>query len=254
MKKYLVVILVFFITRVDGQSLSSTVSFEERVHDFGTILEKNGKVSHTFTFKNNGTTPVTINDIHSTCGCVGNIVSKEPVRPGATGKVTITFNPDYKSGFFSKEIIVYSNDGKEFNRIWVQGSVKPAEHPITDEYPYSFGRGLYLRLKVMALGYLKPGESREVELHYANSTNKPMALRFLVDGNHPGLTFTNPGTLLARQRGIVKFSYRMPANSNEDLLIRIHPYVDNKRLSETLDLRVLNERKKVREGISKNTK
>lgn len=236
-------IAIGFVHGVVAQTLSNTIQFEERVHNFGTILETNGKVSHTFIFYNNGKTPVTISDIHSGCGCIGKTLSKDPVHPGKTGKVTITFDPGYKSGFFSKEIVVFSNGGNEFNRIWVEGNITPAEHPIEDDYPYNFGNGLYLRLKVVAFGYLKPGETKQMELHYANSTNKEMTLNFIVKGNKNGVKFTNPGKLTPKQRGVVRFSYTMPSSATDDAIFYLDPYVNNKKLAETLEIKILNQNK-----------
>jgi hypothetical protein len=235
--------LFIFSSVASSQTPSSAIAFEERVHDFGTIYEKNGKVSHTFVFKNNGKTPVTVNDIYSGCGCIGKVISNGEVKSGSKGKVTITFNPDYKSGFFSKEIVVYSNNSQEYNRIWVQGTIKPAEHPIEDDYPYNFGKGLYLRLKVMAFGYLKPGETKQMQLHYANNTDKEMTLKFVVDGNASGLSFTSPGKIGPKEKGVINFTYTMPASAVNDVLIHLYPYVNNQRLSETLDLRILKEKK-----------
>lgn len=245
MKKYITVLLIIFIFihPLRSQTLSSVIKFEERIHNFGTILETNGKVSHSFIFYNSGKAPVVINEIYSGCGCIGRVLSKEPVKPGGKGKVIITFNPDYKSGFFSKEIVVYSNNGQNYNRIWVEGIIKPREHPLEDDYPYNFGNGLYLRLKVMAFGYLKPGETKQMELHYANSTDKEMTLNFVVEGMNGGLKFTNPGKIGAKARGVINFSYTMPVLSNEDLAFSLHPYVNNKKLSETLEVKILNDHK-----------
>ena len=86
------------------------------------------------------------NDVHSACGCIGKVVNNGTVKPGEKGKVVITFDPSYKSGFFSKEIVVLSNNGQSYNRIWVEGKIEPAEHPVEDDYPYNFGDGLFLRL------------------------------------------------------------------------------------------------------------
>lgn len=245
MKRYVIVILAIFIFIIPlhSQTLSSAITFEERVHNFGTILEKNGKVSHTFVFQNNGKTPVAINDIYSGCGCIGKALSKAPVKPGDKGEITITFNPDYKSGFFSKEVVVYSNNGQNYNRIWVEGVIEPTEHPIEDDYPYNFGNGLYLRLKVMAFGYLKPGETRQMELHYANATNKEATLQFVIDGNKEELKFTNPGKIGPKAKGVMRFSYTMPRLSSDDVVLRLYPYVNNKKLKETLEIKILNKNK-----------
>lgn len=235
--------MVVLIQPLYSQTLSNSIAFEERVYSFGNIQEKNGKVSHTFIFRNNGKTPVVINDIHSGCGCIGNAVSKDPIQPGKKGEVTITFNPEYKSGFFSKEIIVYSNGGQNFSRIWVEGTITPAEHPVEDDYPYNFGSGLYLRLKVMAFGYLKPGETKQMELHYANSTNKEMTLNFVVKGDKQGIKFTNPGKIEPKKRGVISFSYTMPASASDDMIFYLEPYVNNKKLAESLEIKILNKNK-----------
>ncbi len=217
------VILFIFIGSVHAQNPSATITFEERVHSFGNILEKNGKVSHDFFFHNTGKTPVVINDIFSGCGCIGKILSKAPVKPGGKGKVTITFNPEYKSGFFSKEVVVLSNNSTEYNRVWVEGTITPFEHPVAEDYPYNFGNGLHLRLKVMAFGYLKPGETKEVELNYANDTNKEMVVDF--KANKTGLKFTSPIKIPAKGKGVINFSYTMPASGKGDAIFTLYPYV-----------------------------
>lgn len=222
-----------------AQSPSESIRFEKRVHNFGTIQEKNGKVSHTFIFQNTGKTPVSIDDIHSTCGCIGKMVTQGAIKPGGKGKVTITFDPGYKSGFFSKEIVVLSNNKEQYNRIWVEGNIQAMDHPIEENYPYNFGHGLYLRLKVMAFGYLAVGETKRMELHYANATDKEMTLQFVPEVKRIGLKFTNPGTLKPGQRGVVYVEYTMPQGSAEQVLLKLVPVVNGVKLGETVDVRVL---------------
>ncbi|MGZ3854415.1 MAG: DUF1573 domain-containing protein [Flavisolibacter sp.] len=243
MLRYLSVFLATFIFSdfLWSQMPSSAISFDERVYDFGNIVEKNGKVSHTFVFHNKGKVPVVVSNIYSGCGCIGQVVSKDPVKPGGKGRVVISFNPDYKSGFFSKEIVVYSDNGQNYNRIWVQGIVTPSEHPVEDDYPYNFGTGLYLRLKVMAFGYLKPGETKQMDLHYANETDKPMLLNFVVAGKAAGLKFVNPGKITPKAKGVVSFSFTMPPGSKNDVVFIVYPYVNNKKLDDNIEVKILNE-------------
>jgi hypothetical protein len=253
MKKTLIVFVAMFVWFNDlyAQTPLATIQFEERLYNFGTILEKNGKVSHTFVFKNNGKTPVVINDIYSGCGCIGKTHSEKPVPPGAKGSVTVTFDPGYKSGFFSKEIVVCSNSSQNYNRIWVEGNITPAEHPIEEDYLYNFGNGLYLRLKVMAFGYAKSGETKQMELHYANATDKEMILNFAIKDNKAGLKFNNPGKIGAKAKGIMTFSYTMPTGSKEDVVFTVYPYVNNKRSTQTLEVKILSESKRSMEQNSK---
>ena len=231
--------LVIFILPLHSQTLSQTIVFEERVHDFGTIFEKNGKVSHVFTLYNIGKTPVVIDEIYSDCGCIGKFLSKAPIEPGGKGAVTITFNPAYKSGFFSKEVFIYSNSKQNYNHVWVEGVIVPGEHPVKDDYPYNFGEGLYLRLKVMSFGYLMAGETKQMDLNYANDTNKEMILNFVVQGNTGGLKFTNPGKIAPKARGMVTFAYTMPSLGSNDASFSLYPYVNNKKLKESLEIRIL---------------
>lgn len=241
---YLLLLLVFTTGRqLYAQTLSETIVFEERVFNFGTIQEEKGAVTHTFIFKNTGKTPVTINDISTGCGCLGQVVTKDPVPAGGTGKLTITFNPEYKEGFFSKEIIVFSNNSQNFNRIWVEGTIIPGIRPVKDFYPYDFGDGLFLRLKVLAYGYVQPGQIRKMELHYANDTDKEMLLNFIPEGKTDGLAFVNPGRIPAKTRGVMSFVVSMPYFSNQDLSYKLIPYVNNKKLKDTLELKVLNDNK-----------
>ncbi len=254
MVKYIVVLLVIvvFSGPVHSQTPSTTIAFEERVHQFGNILEKNGKVTHTFIFHNNGKTPAVINNVFSACGCVGKVVSKDAVKPGGKGKVTITFDPEYKSGFFSKEIVVFTNDGQNYNRIWVEGTITPYEHPIKDTYPFNFGVGLYFRLQVMSFGYMKPGETQQMELQYANSTDKEMVLNLVAEGGSKGhVTFTNPGKIGPKAKGVINVTYTMPETGTDDVILNVTPYVNNKKLTETLEIKALNANKLKAKNISR---
>jgi hypothetical protein len=243
MKSFLIIIsiLLCLINPLRSQTLSPNITFTERSHDFGSILEKKGKVSHVFIFHNSGTKPVVIDEIESGCGCIGRVLSKTPVKPGGQGKVTIIFNPSYKSGSFDKEIMVFSNKGQNYTRIWITGKVIPFEHPVEEDYPYNFGNGLHLRLKVIAFGYFKAGETKQMELNYANGTNQKMTLSFKIEGNAGNLNFTSPGIISPKARGVMTFSYTMPRFGGKDVVYTVHPYMNNKRLPENLTIKILKQ-------------
>lgn len=233
---------------LQAQELNPDVLFEERVFNFGTIEEAKGKVTHTFVFENKGKKPVTISEVNSGCGCIGNVVTKGAVKPGGKGKVTITFDPSYKSGFFSKEVVVFSDSGKLFNRVWVEGTIKPSAHPIEDDYPYNFGEGLHMRLQVLAFGYMQGGESRQMELHYANNTDKEMNVYFTPVDEPRGLLFTNPGVIKPNGRGVATFTYTRSPFVRGDVSIKLNPVVNGKKLDETIEVKVLKPLKKNKEN------
>jgi hypothetical protein len=224
-----------------AQELSQSLVFEERVFNFGTIREKDGKVSHTFYFRNTGKKPVTINDVNTGCGCIGKVMRNEPVKPGEKATLAITFDPGYKSGFFSKEIFIFSENGRQYNHVWVEGNIIAGEHPVEEAYPYHFGSDLYLRFKVMAFGYLRPGHSKKMELPFANAGNKEINLKFIPRNKTRGLSFINPGTIGPNSKGIVSFNYEMPFGKQDDVIIFIDVYVNDKKLPEPLQIKVLND-------------
>lgn len=80
----------------------------ESVHDFGTIKEADGPVTHTFKFKNEGVLPLVITKVTASCGCTQPEYTKEPVAPGKTGEIKVTFNPSGNAPF-TKTISVFSN-------------------------------------------------------------------------------------------------------------------------------------------------
>ena len=84
------------------------IVFEDDSHDFGEI-KQGDKVSHVFEFKNNGTTPLILSDVKTTCGCTAPEWTKNPVLPGQKGKINVTFNSSGKAGRVNKTVTVISN-------------------------------------------------------------------------------------------------------------------------------------------------
>lgn len=87
----------------------AVITSETTTHDFGTIQENGGKVSHTFVVKNEGDGPLVITRVIASCGCTTPEWTKEPIAPGKTGDVKVTYNPSGRPGQFAKTISVYSN-------------------------------------------------------------------------------------------------------------------------------------------------
>jgi Protein of unknown function (DUF1573). len=97
------IILLSLVADVCAQREGKAVlHFDATVWNFSHIREAEGKVSHTFHFTNVHTSPIVIEEVISTCGCTVPVYSKQPVRPGGTGTVTVTFDPKGRTGFFLK--------------------------------------------------------------------------------------------------------------------------------------------------------
>jgi len=84
------------------------IKFTEENFDFGKIIQGE-KVSHTFTFKNEGKTNLIVASAKASCGCTVAEPPKEPIAPGAIGKIDVVFDSNGKSGHVTKSISVITN-------------------------------------------------------------------------------------------------------------------------------------------------
>jgi len=84
------------------------LTFEKDVHDFGKI-NKGELVTYAFRFKNTGKSVLVISNVSTSCGCTVSSYPKQPVKPGETSTIDISFNSKEKHGLQSKTITVFSN-------------------------------------------------------------------------------------------------------------------------------------------------
>lgn len=100
------------------------ISVDNTSHDFGVIKEADGKVSHTFKITNTGDAPLVITRVIASCGCTTPEWTKEPIAPGKTGEVKITYDPKDRPGPFTKSISVYSNGKTGSYILTIRGDVQ----------------------------------------------------------------------------------------------------------------------------------
>ena len=126
MKRILFLMIVLLTAgMVSAQQREASITVAgSAVHDFGDIKESGGAVSHAFTVVNNGELPLVISRVVPTCGCTTPEWTKEPIAPGKSGEIKVTYDPSGRPGPFTKTISVYSN-GKTGNYVLtIQGNVK----------------------------------------------------------------------------------------------------------------------------------
>lgn len=98
------------------------MKFETEAHDFGKI-KQGDKVTYEYKYTNTGKSPLIIKEAFATCGCTTPEVSKEPIQPGQTSTVKVTFNSAGKSGLQDKLITVVANTVPAENRVHLTGEV-----------------------------------------------------------------------------------------------------------------------------------
>lgn len=99
------------------------IKFEKNEHDFGKILQGE-QLSYTFKFKNTGNAPLIITSIEKTCGCTSPEYSKEPIKPGEEGKITITYDSKGHKGFQNKRLIVKTNTNPSESILRIKAQVE----------------------------------------------------------------------------------------------------------------------------------
>ncbi len=99
--------------------------FKTYTHDFGTIYEKEGKVSHTFEFTNTGSSDLLLLDVKASCGCTTPKYSKKPIPPKGTGYILVSYNPKARPGPFNKTITVSNNSAEDKIQLTIKGDVIP---------------------------------------------------------------------------------------------------------------------------------
>ena len=213
---------------------SEAIRFEEKIFDFGKINEVDGVASHIFKFKNTSKEPVFINAANSGCSCVQFEFSKEPVRANGTGWVKVSYNPAYRPGFFSKEIVVLSNNNAAYTRIWVKGTVNPYEHPVEENYSYNYGNGLWMNLKVLAFGTVQVNERKTIKLKYANDSDRDINLTFVTVGGNADIHYSAPRLVKAKERGEMNVTYYCTKPLVGMQETSVYPVVDDKALNQPL--------------------
>lgn len=104
------------------------VEFPELVHDFGTIAEDAGAVSHEFTFTNTGDAPLMIVNASASCGCTRPDFPKKPVKAGKSDRIKVTYLPAGRPGEFNKTVTVKTNAKKAKKvTLRIKGFVTPAK-------------------------------------------------------------------------------------------------------------------------------
>ena len=84
--------------------------FKEQAWDFGNIPQ-GIPVTHIFEYSNSGMHPLVLSQATASCGCTTPVWTKEPVLPGKTGTVAVTYN-SAKEGAFTKTVTLLSNIGE----------------------------------------------------------------------------------------------------------------------------------------------
>lgn len=97
------------------------MTFEKTVHDYGTI-KKGSDGSYEFVFKNTGKEPLILSKPRSNCGCTVPDWPQEPIMPGQSNKIKVTYNTNLV-GPINKQVTVISNAANSPVVLQIKGTV-----------------------------------------------------------------------------------------------------------------------------------
>lgn len=97
-------------TPVPADGKLPKIEFNKVEHDFGTIKDGD-KVETEFMVKNIGDADLIIVDAQGSCGCTVPNPPKEPIKPGKSAPIKVTFDSAGKVGQQSKTVTLTTNTG-----------------------------------------------------------------------------------------------------------------------------------------------
>ncbi|MDE6779691.1 MAG: DUF1573 domain-containing protein [Alistipes sp.] len=92
-------------------------------HDFGDIQRKGGDLHCSFEFENDGSEPLVIVGMRTTCTCLKYEYPKQPIAPGQKSRIDITYEPHkVEAGNFHRVILVHSNSADGRKLLFIGGN------------------------------------------------------------------------------------------------------------------------------------
>jgi hypothetical protein len=158
-----------------GAQTTADMTFESLEHDFGKIKEDAGPANFNFNFKNTGKVPLVISAVNASCGCTTPEWSKEPVLPGKSGFIKVSYNPLNRPGSFNKTVTVAANIPNGTLLLKISGEVLPKTLTVAEQYPIDLGK---LRMLNNNLSFvrIKNNEVKTDSLKFINLSGAPVKI------------------------------------------------------------------------------
>lgn len=184
--------------------LGEGLEADKTVHNFGDIKLDSGPVSCTFTLTNTSDKPVVIYQVVSSCGCTDVEWTKEPVKPGKSGKISATYSNDEGPYPFDKTLTVYVSNINKPVLLKLRGVSVENPKPLEESYPEKIGQ-FALRSMKLDCGNMEQGECKSDAVMVANLSYSPLKVSF--KDISPDLDISvSPNPIPARSTAEMSFS------------------------------------------------
>ena len=209
MKRYIILILWLSIISIAAsaqEKIGANLEIDKSIHDFGDVMIDEGPVSCTFTVENIGQTPAVIYNVVSSCGCTDVKWTREPLKPGATGKISVTYSNDEGPYPFDKTLTVYFSDVKKPYILKVRGIAHEKKKSLEELYNLHFGP-LGVKETYIKCGNLEQGGTCSDFINVANLSDKPIDVEFKDISDNLSVK-ASPNPIPARSTAELRFTIK----------------------------------------------
>lgn len=211
---------------------------DSTVVELGTINEADGPVEFVFLYKNNTPDTLVAQATRTTCGCTTPMLNNMKIPPGEYQRIPIKFTPAYKKGYLDEQVDVRYTDGSIRSFLFTV-TVNPMLHPITDSCRYPLGEEFYSSHKVLSMGVMEAGDTKDIYFHYGNNRKEPISVRFELSGQYSEIVrMTRELMMNSEQRDTMHVKFTMPKDlaPGDSVRVTIQPYINDIATAETIKL------------------
>ena len=208
-----------------GAQTRKLLEFQQREVNLDTLRFDADSILITFTARNIADKPVTILDVHSSCGCFTGSASHKAIAPGASAKVEAWFKPGSMHGDQNRHLTVVVTDGTD----QVLHSLTAKAYVLRDQsegeirFAEDLGQGLRTDMLRVGLTRDKAGDYL-LRVPLYNDTDAPVSVEFIGPRR---LKLFAPSVIAPRSREDVRGIYnarwiRRGREVHEKLQIRVN--------------------------------
>jgi len=216
--KAIILVVTLFLLHVSGfsQQKKSSITFDSKMYQFGTVKEESADVNIRFDFTNSGSNDLVIQNLNADKGIEITDWTKDALSPGEKGFIKAVFHPKGHPGRINKRINVYTSNESRAVILNIYGNVTPIPGTIADEFRKNFGEtGLRLKNTYVSIGNISNKDQAEKTIEIINTSSEDMTLTFKYIPNFITVKVT-PETLKPNERGVITINYDASKNLTND--------------------------------------
>ncbi len=103
-------------------NMKPVMDFKDTVHDFGAMHEDE-VVQYEFAFTNTGKSPLIITSAAGSCGCTIPDYPHDPLAPGLSSVIKVSFNSAGKAGHQEKTVTIHTNTLRSIQMLYIKADV-----------------------------------------------------------------------------------------------------------------------------------